>query len=338
MSIVYGSFSQPIQSSAGSGFVNGTTDLYFTIPWHPASYVERIRIYNSTASATDIDSISILSNGAHVRENSAIVDDYIYFDTTNYAVAAATNYSAYYTIDPPLYTQELYSRPYLYVRVVLASNATSDYYYVTAIGRKAYPNNSYTRTDITGIEKAKDYRVIIAKNQSGSGGTGGNIYDVSGIAIKNGGENAQFLNFSSANDYIYVGSEKKIDHWEFVVGTASTNAGSLLGQHWNGANWSSFTVLDNTSSTGSNSMRFSGIVEGSGLGSSSWIQTKLDFSSNNRLPNDPLTVLEKQIIDGTASPIGFLYNPPRYWARFSLASLSDTAVINQVYPIYEQYH
>jgi len=337
MSIVYGNFSQPIQQIAGSGWVDGVTDLYFTIPWNPASYLERIRIYNTTSSAINISSIAIfyLYNGASYVNNGNA--DYIYFDGNAYSVSSANNYSAYYTINPPLYTQELYARPYLYVKVTLATAATADYYFVSAVGRKAYVDNGYQRADTTGAEITKDYRVLIGKGQTGSGGTGGNIYDVSGIAIKNGGDNAAFFNLASTNDYIYAGASKKIDHWDFIVGTASTNAGALNGQYWNGTDWTNFTVLNNTSSDGTNSLRFSGVVEGSGLGSSAWIPTKFDFTVNNKLPNDPVTVLEKQIIAGQAPPIGFLSNPPRYWVRFNLASISDTAVVNQVYPIAEQY-
>lgn len=337
MSIVYGNFSQPLQKTATSGYVNGNTDIYFTIPWYPASYVERIRIFSSTSSAINVSSITILSNGAHSRVSSNAVDDFIYYDATTYQVAAATDYSAYYTINPPLYYQELYCRPYLYVKVTLATNTTADYYFCTAVGRKAYTDNSYVRNDITGVEKLSDYRVLAGRNQTGTGGTGGQIYDVSGIAIKNGGNNSTHFGFGSTNDYIYAGSSKKVDHWEFVVGVASTNAGALNAQYWNGTDWTSVTALDNTSSDGTNSMRFSGITEALGIGSSSWVKTKLDFSVNAKLPNDPATVYENGIIAGTIRPGNFFGNPERYWMRFSLASIGDTVALGSLLPISESY-
>lgn len=337
MSIVYGNFSQPLQKTAGSGYINGNTDIYFTIPWYSASYIERIRVYSSTSSNINVSSITILANGAHSRVGANNLDDFIYYDPTTYSVASATDYSAYYSINPPLYYQELYCRPYLYVKVTLASNATADYYYCTAVGRKAATDNSYVRSDVTGIEITKDYRVLIAKNQSGSGGTGGNIYDVTLPAIKNGGNNTQHFNLSSSQDYVYIGNSKKIDHWEFVVGTASTDAGALNGQYWNGTDWTTFTILNNTSSDGTNSMRYSGVVEGSGLGSSSWVSTKLTFSTNPKLPDDPATIYENQIINGTIRPGNFFGNPERYWVRFNVSSINDTAVISQILPVAEAY-
>lgn len=336
MSISYGNFSQPIQATVSSGLVNGVTDIFFALPWYPASYVERIRIYNSTGSSKNISSVSILSNPAHIRATPTLVDDFLYFDNTTYSVSAATDYSAFYTINPPVYVQELYARSYIYIRVTLATNATNDIYFVNVVGRKAYPV-SYNRTDVTGIQKLKDYRVLVGKNQTGSGGTGGVIYSVTGSAIKNGSENSGFLSLASTNDYIYAGASDKVDHWDFVVGTASTNAGALIGQYWNGTDWTNFTTLNNTSSDGTNSMRFSAVVEGAGLGASAWIPTKFDFAANFKLPNDPVTNLEKQIVAGQAPPVGFLYNPPRYWVRFSVASISDTAVISNLFPISEQY-
>lgn len=337
MSIVYGNFSQPLQKTATSGYINGNTDIYFTIPWYPASYIERIRIFSSTSSSINVSSVTILSNAAHSRVSSNAVDDFIYYDATTYQVAAATDYSAYYTINPPLYYQELYCRPYLYVKITLATNATADYYFCTAVGRKAYTDNSYVRNDITGIEKTKDYRVLVGKNQSGSGGTGGSIYDVSGIAIKNGGDNAQYFGIGSTQDYVYAGCSRKIDHWEFQVGTASTNAGQLNAQYWNGTDWTNIALLDNTSSDGTNSMRFSGITESQGIGSSSWVATKLDFSVNPKLPNDPATVYENRIIAGTIKPGNFLGNPERYWIRFYVSSISDNVLFNCILPVVENY-
>lgn len=339
MSIPYGHFSHALNSTAGSGYVTGgATSLYFTIPWYSASYVDRLRIFSSTSAAANIAYIAILNNAAHTRYgDGSITEDYLYFDDSTNKMEALANYSAYYGVDPPLFVQEEYGRPYLYVKVELASpGASDDYYFVTAIGRKSF-GPSYLLNDKTHVIGGKNYSVVLAKNTSS--GVGNTIFDVTQAAISNAinFNSASIFNINNANDYVYIGSIIKHDHWEFQVSTASTNCGALSGEIWNGSAWSGFQVLDNTSSDGTNSMRFSGLVEGAGLASSTWATTRLDAGLSASLPTDPVTAIGASIDRGLTPPIGFYSNPPRFWARFKVASLSDTIVFKSILGIEEVY-
>lgn len=142
----------------------------------------------------------------------------------------------------------------------------------------------------------------------------------------------------ATNDYIYVGSTDKIDHIDFGIGTGSTTCLALQGQLWTGSTWSSFTVLDNTAGTAGSSLRFSGIVEGYGIGSSTWAATKFDPAINVLLPNDPNTVYENQILAGTAPAIGFFRNPQRFWTRYNVPSnITDVVQFKHVLVVQEKY-
>jgi len=209
---------------------------------------------------------------------------------------------------------------------------------ITATGKKAV-STSYVKADTQGIEVISDYRVLMGKAQSGNGGTAGTIYDVTGLAKGTGGENASQFNFNATTDYVYIGSSKKIDHWEFQVGIGLTAPANLQGQIWNGTAWSSFTVIDDTSTGNSDTMKFSGIVEGSGLGSSSWVPVKVDFSANTLLPNDPLTVQQNRIIAGGYPIVVLPPNPERFWVRFNLSAVATGGIVtfNKILPIAENY-
>lgn len=334
MSIAYGHFSQSLKSTVKSGVIPSGTSFYFSVPWNVAGYIDRVKV-NIGSSQSSVD-LYVLTNQAHVRDNSALTEYYVYQSTTT-SVKADSNYTAYFDFNPALYFSDQYSRGYVYFRVVLQSSSTGPLT-LTVDGRKAY-QQSYRIADLNGIHIDKGYRVLMGKGQSGTGGTGGTIYDMTGFAKGNGGDigNLQFFNFSSANDYVYVGGDTKIDHWEFVIGTGSTNGGELTGQIWTGSSWSSFKLLDNTAAIGGSSMRFSGIVEAVGLGSSNWVATRCDSTENFRLPADPLSIYENQIIAGTAKPIGFFYNPPRYWARFNMVGNSDVIRIQRLNAVEEEY-
>lgn len=338
MSIAYGHFSHALNSQASTGLVNGVATIYFTVPWYPASYVDRIRIFTTTGSTKNISNIGILTNAAHTRTGDAlIVDDYYYFDANTYTVSAVSNYTAYYAINPALYFEDAYSRPYIYVKVTLASNATNDIYYIDIGGRKAF-GTSYLRNDMTHVAKNKNYSVLILKKTNG--GLGNTVFDVTKNAIGNAESSDNFDNFNidNAGDYIYVGSETKVDHWEIQVGTASTNAGALTGQYWwAGTAWSTFAVLDNTSSDGTGSLRFSGIIEGAGLGSSAWTPTILDAALNANLPTDIASSIGNSINRGQIYPMTMFNNPPRFWARFKVASIGDVAKFKAILPIHEYY-
>ena len=337
MSVIYGLYNQHLRASIGFT-VTGTT-IYATLPWHPQSTIDEIRVTNIAGTAFTITTLTILNTGAHYRNSTIDGRSHVILkDETNKNATVAEAYWTGYQFNPPIYHDNLYDRPYLNLAVSFTEAKTNIPMRITAVGKKAV-SNSYLKADSQGIEIIDDYRVLIGKAQTGTGGTAGTIYDVTGLAKGTGGENASQFNLSATTDYVYVGSKKKIDHWEFQVGIGLTAPANLQGQHWNGSAWSTFTALDDTSTGNSDTMKFSGIVEGSGLGSSSWVPVKADFSANTLLPNDPLTVQQNRIIAGGYPIVVLPPNPERYWVRFNLSSVATGGIVtfNKILPVSETY-
>jgi hypothetical protein len=337
MSVINGLYNQHLRASVGFT-VTGTT-VYATLPWHPQSTIDEIRVTNTSGTAFTITALNILNTGAHYRNSTIDGKSHVILrDGTDKNATAAEAYWAGYQFNPPIYHDNLYDRPYLNLVVSFTEARTNIPMRITAVGKKAV-SNSYLKADSQGIEIIDDYRVLIGKAQTGTGGTAGTIYDVTGLAKGTGGENAAQFNLSATTDYVYVGSKKKIDHWEFQVGIGLTAPANLQGQHWNGSAWSTFTALDDTSTGNSDTMKFSGIVEGSGLGSSSWVPVKADFTANTLLPNDPLTVQQNRIIAGGYPIVVLPPNPERYWVRFNLSAVATGGIVtfNKILPVSETY-
>jgi len=337
MSVINGLYNQHLKSSVG--FTVSGTAVYATIPWYPQSTLDELKITNLSGTAFTISAFSILDMGAHYRNSTTDGKSHvIYRDGTDVNATAAESYFARWGFTPAIYHQNLYNRPYLNISFSFTEAKTNINMRIMATGKKALPLE-YSRADNQGLEVLKDYRVLVGKAQSGTGGTGGTIYDVTGIAKGSGGENSSQFNLSATNDYIYVGSKKKVDHWEFQVGIGLTAPANLLGQYWDGSAWSSFTTIDDTSTGNSDTLKFSGIVEGSGLGSSAWSPVKFDYSLNTLLPNDPLTVQQNRIISGGYPIVVLPPNPERYWVRFNLSSVASGGVVtfNRILPVAETY-
>jgi len=339
MSIENGLFNRTLKVGVGLSSLS-TNIFYFTIPWHPQSYIDEIRLANINSGVdSTVNSMVILANGAHYRTTSGTDgrSHIIARDTTDKALSAAEGMFASYTFNPPIYHSNLYNKPYLNVAFVFSASQFVKPF-VTVTGRKANAEN-YIKTDSLKTGIFKDYRVLVGKNQSGSAGTGGIIYDVSGIASGRGGENASQFSFASTNDYIYIGSKRQIDHWDFQVGTAATYVSALTGQYWSSAGngWSTFTAVDDTSSGNSDTMRFSGVIEGSGLGSSTWGAVVFRPTDNLQLPADPLTVLTDSIAAGTTPPINSPENQPRFWVRFKMNTVTYPVGLNKILPVEEVY-
>ena len=337
MSVINGLYYQHLRSSVG--FTATGSLFYATLPWHPQSTIDEIRITNTAGTAFTITNLVIVNSGAHYRNSSTDGKGHIiYRDPTDKNATANEGFWASYSFNTAIFHENLYDRPYLSVLINLSESKTNYPLRITATGKKAAPS-SYLKADFQGIESLNDYRVLIGKAQTGTGGTAGTIYDVTGLAKGTGGENASQFNLNATTDYIYIGSRKKIDHWEFQVGTGLTAPANLLGQVWNGSAWSSFTTIDDTSTGNSDTMKFSGIVEGSGLGSSTWVPVKADFSVNTLLPNDPLTVQQNRIISGGYPIVVLPPNPERYWVRFNLSAVAADGIVtfNKILPISETY-
>lgn len=338
MSVINGLYNQHLRSSVGFT-VTGTT-FYVNFPWHPQSTIDEIRVTNLSGIAFTISNLLIVDSGAHYR--NSVVDGkahIIYRDPTDKNATSNEGVWTSYEFNPPIFHENLYDRPYLNVGVNITGTGFSNVNVrMTATGKKAV-TTKYAKADSQGIEVLTDYRVLVGKAQTGTGGTAGTIYDVTGLAKGNGGENASQFNLSATTDYIYIGSKKPIDHWEFQVGIGLTAPANLQGQYWNGSAWTSFTVLDDTSTGNSDTFKFSGVVEGSGLGSSAWAPVKADFSANTLLPADPLTVQQNSIIAGSYPIVVLPPNPERYWVRFNLSSVATGGIVTftKILPIAETY-
>ena len=337
MSVVNGLYNQILKSSVG--FTVSGTSVYATIPWYPQSTIDELRITNVSGTAFTVSAFSILNTGAHYRNSTTDGKGHlIYRDGTDVNATSAESFIARWGFNPAIYHEQLYNRPFLNVAFTFTESRSNIALRISAVGKKALPLD-YPRSDTQGLESIDDYRVLVGKAQTGTGGTAGTIYDVTGIAKGNGGENASQFDLNATTDYIYIGSRKKIDHWEFQVGTGLTAPANLLGQVWNGSAWSSFSVIDDTSTGNSDTMKFSGIVEGSGLGSSTWVPVKADFSANTLLPNDPLTVQQNRIIAGGYPIVVLPPNPERYWVRFNLSAVAADGLVtfNKILPVSETY-
>jgi hypothetical protein len=337
MSVINGLYNQILKSSIG--FTVTGTAVYATLPWYPQSTIDELRITNVSGTAFTISAFSILDNGAHYRNNPNDSKAHlIYRDGTDVNGTAAESYFVRYGFTPEIYHENLYNRPYLNVALSFSESRNNIALRITATGKKALPLD-YPRSDNQNLEVLNDYRVLVGKAQTGTGGTAGTIYDVTGIAKGTGGENASQFNLNATTDYVYVGSQKKVDHWEFQVGIGLTAPANLQGQYWNGSAWTTFTVIDDTSTGNSDTLKFSGVVEGSGLGSSSWALVKADFSANTLLPNDPLTVQQNRIIAGGYPIVVLPPNPERYWVRFNLSAVATGGIVtfNKILPVSESY-
>lgn len=337
MSVINGLYYQHLRSSVG--FTATGSLFYATLPWHPQSTIDEIRITNTAGTAFTITNLVIVNSGAHFRNNSTDGKGHIiYRDPTDKNATSNEGFWAGYLFNTAIFHENLYDRPFLNILVNLSESKTNYPMKITATGKKAV-STSYLKADNQGLEVIDDYRVLIGKAQTGTGGTAGTIYDVTGLAKGTGGENASQFNLNATTDFVYIGSRKKIDHWEFQVGIGLTAPANLQGQIWNGTAWSSFTVIDDTSTGNSDTMKFSGIVEGSGLGSSSWEPVKFNFSANTLLPNDPLTVEQNRIIAGGYPIVVLPPNPERFWVRFNLSAVAAGGIVtfNKILPIAETY-
>ena len=337
MSVINGLYNQHLRASVGFT-VTGTT-IYATLPWHPQSTVDEIRVTNTAGTAFTITALNILDAGAHYRNSTIDGKAHVILrDPTDKNATSNEAYWTSYEFNPPVFHENLYDRPYLSIAISFTETKTNIPMRVTATGKKAV-STKYTKADTQGLEVLNDYRVLIGKAQTGTGGTAGTIYDVTGIAKGTGGENASQFNLNATNDYLYVGSRKPVDHWEFQVGTGLTAPANLQGQYWNGSAWTTFNLLDDTSTGNSDTFKFSGIVEGAGLGSSSWVPVKADFSANTLLPADPLTIQQNSIISGNYPIVVLPPNPERYWVRFNLSAVQSGGIVtfNKILPIAETY-
>jgi len=336
MSVINGLYYQNLDKTVSLGPVSGTV-FYFTIPWESNTTIDSVRVYSNASANYNLVTMAILDDGAHFRASSLDLAGVIYSDDTTKQGRAGNNYLIQYTMPTPVYVSNLYNRPYLHILIETSASQTNITWYVDVHGKKASPAKA-SFGEATNVIKDPSYRVLAGKGQSGAGGTGGTIYDVTLPMTNKGNTNAEFCNFTAANDYIYVGSTTPERHWEFGITTPAVTATTLTVEYWNGTTWSttSVTLLDNTSSGNSNTMKYSGIVEIRSAVLPLWKPTQMDGTSPK--PLDPLNTLIANVVAGTARPQRFPNNPDKYWVRFKVGDVTGGAIqIGHILPIKQTY-
>jgi hypothetical protein len=336
MAVIYGSYNQQLKSSVSLPSTTGSL-FYFTLPWYPQSLIDEVRFWNTSGTACTVTAMLILNDGAHYRNSSTDnKGQIVYRDPTDKQTFATDSYYASWAMTPAVYSDNLYNRPFVNI-LVSTTGSTTLTPSIQVIGRKAL-GGSYADIDNQGVAIDRSYKVLIAKNASSVGGTGGEIYDITSNVTRKGGDYASKAGFASTNDYLYVGSINKQDHFEFNLSGTATTAAALVMEFWNGSTWSStgVTIMDNTSSGNSDTMRFSGVVENNTT-VSGWTKTKLT-GTGNTLILDPMTGLGVSITNGKMKPIGLFYDPERYWWRFSVTRIAGSGIsFSTILPIVEAY-
>ena len=336
MSVVTGLYYQQLKSTVSLPSTTGSL-FYFTLPWYPQSYVDEVRFWNTSGTACTVTAMLILNDGAHYRNSSTDnKGQIVYRDPTDKQTYATDSYYASWSIAPAPYSDNIYNRPFLNV-LISTTGSTTLTPTIQVIGRKAI-GNSYLDTDNQGIIVDKSYKVLIAKSASAIGGTGGTIYDITSSVTKKGGDNAKQAGFATTTDYLYIGSVNKVDHFEFNLSGTATTAATLAMEFWNGSTWSAtgVSIMDNTSSGNSDTMRFSGVVENNTT-VSGWTKTRLT-GTGDTLILDPMTGLGVSINAGLVKPIGMFYDPERYWWRFSVNRIAGSGIsFASILPVAESY-
>jgi len=79
---------------AGVGISNTNASFfYFTIPWHPQSYIDQISLVNLSGVDSTVNAIGIFDSGAHYRNSSTDgKGHYIYRDTTDKALTSTEGF------------------------------------------------------------------------------------------------------------------------------------------------------------------------------------------------------------------------------------------------------
>lgn len=339
MAIVYGYYNQVLDTYVSAQGVGTTDRFYFSIPWHRASYVNHVNIWNTSGTNFTINGLYLVNNGAHYRQADQLAH-LMYADENERTGKAAQNYFIQYVINPEVFVENLYGRNYLDIIVTTKTAVSNTKFYLQAMGRKNV-NTSYELADRTSLVQDKSYRILMGKDQSGVGKTGGTCYDITGVMTGRGGENLSQAGFASTNDYVYIGSTNKLNHYEFILsGVGQTNA-TLIAQYWNGTTWSGtgVTLADCTSLDNTDTMRFSGLIENTnvaGIGTL-WKATRMSGTGLSLLTDPNYTYVEA-INAGTIQPGTLAWDPARYWMRFGVSKVVGSGIsFAQILPVIEPY-
>ena len=96
MSIENGLYNRALKSGIGLSQTNSSL-FYFTIPWHPQSYIDQITLTNYNANDSTVTALVILNTGAHYRLSPTDSKSHvIYRDATDKALSSAEGYAVYF--------------------------------------------------------------------------------------------------------------------------------------------------------------------------------------------------------------------------------------------------
>ena len=153
MSVINGLYYQHLRSSVG--FTATGSLFYATLPWHPQSTIDEIRITNTAGTAFTVTNLVIVNSGAHYRNSSTDGKGHIiYRDPTDKNATSNEGFWASYLFNTVIFHENLYDRPFLNILVNLSESKTNYPMRITATGKKAVPT-SYVKADSTGVEKFK---------------------------------------------------------------------------------------------------------------------------------------------------------------------------------------
>jgi hypothetical protein len=138
MSVINGLYNQHLRASVG--FTATGTVFYATLPWHPQSTIDEIRVTNTAGTAFTITALNILDAGAHYRNSTTDGKAHlIYRDGTDVNATAAESFIARWGFNPAIYHEQLYNRPFLNVAFTFTESRSNIALRISAIGKKALP-------------------------------------------------------------------------------------------------------------------------------------------------------------------------------------------------------
>ena len=107
MSVINGLYYQHLRSSVG--FTATGSLFYATLPWHPQSTIDEIRITNTAGTAFTITNLVIVNSGAHYRNSSTDGKGHIiYRDPTDKNATANEGFWASYSFNTAIFHENLY--------------------------------------------------------------------------------------------------------------------------------------------------------------------------------------------------------------------------------------
>jgi hypothetical protein len=206
-------------------------------------------------------------------------------------------------------------------------------YTVTVIGNKNL-DDTLSNVDFTSSQLDNSLRIIAWNNSVGKMIDLTNKLEGKSCVDITIDENLQTPDIiTDENDFLYIGSELKNSALSLIIPTDNTQplsaSGSIEYLSASGT-WEDMTDLININSTYgiNNYFQYSGILGFTSDAFDNALKTQLTTDYANA--NDPLYDMIENIKAGNAPPIGFTYNPNRYWVRIHITGGSYPFRINSI--------